>query len=229
MEDQIKPVRKIVKGRTSLRGTVFSEKSNRNTFFESSLERDFMLIQEFNTYVASYIEQPVEIEYLDDGVKRKYTPDFLVTFRQDFELTRDYKPMLCEIKYRKDLRKDWKDLKKKYKAALSYATAQGWRFKILTEKEIRTPYLENVKFLLPYKRLRFSNIEAVNDVYCNTLNYWIKELVVTTPEELLLCATQDESCKPELLYCLWYMVAGKSVMCDLTIPLTMKSEIWLND
>jgi len=47
--------------------------------FESSLERDFLLLLDFDPEVVLYEEQPVTINYHDDqGRRRRYTPDVLV-------------------------------------------------------------------------------------------------------------------------------------------------------
>jgi len=66
------------------------------------------------------------------------------------------KNQLCEVKYRKDLALQWPKLKPKIRAARKYAKNEGWEFKIFTEKEIRTPYLENIRFLWSY---RFSDFD----------------------------------------------------------------------
>jgi hypothetical protein len=41
----------------------------------------------------------------------------------------------------------------KFRAAQRYARQQGWRFRLVTERHMRTPYLENAKFLRPYRTL----------------------------------------------------------------------------
>src|SRR5947208_8398615 len=52
--------------------------------FESSLERDFLLLLDFDPDVEFYEEQPVKITYHDDrGRRRTYTPDVFVRYRAD--------------------------------------------------------------------------------------------------------------------------------------------------
>jgi hypothetical protein len=54
------------------------------TAFESSLERDFLLLLDFNPDVEFFEEQPVKIVYHDaKGRRRTYTPDVLVRYRTD--------------------------------------------------------------------------------------------------------------------------------------------------
>lgn len=140
MREKLIPVRKIKASYTSLRGIVTGNKNETSNSFESSLERDYLLLLEFDHLVDEYVEQPVEIFFENNGSQRHYTPDVLVYYRNDIEVANQFTPLLVEIKYRKDLWEDWKNLKPKFSAAVKYASSKGWRFKILTEKEIRTPY-----------------------------------------------------------------------------------------
>jgi hypothetical protein len=216
------PVRKISSSHTSLRGKTNSNKNNRTHAFESSLERDFLNILEFDIYVKEYCEQPLSIEYLENGAIRTYTPDFIVYYRDDIELTSDFKPMLCEIKPRTNLKKNWRELKPKFKAAVKYAKERGWTFKIITEKEIRNEYLDNVKFL-SYFRNQHDKIDQSDFSF---LLMKLKELRITSPEELLALACRDDTKRAELIYTLWYMISNYFIRCDLNVKLTMRSEIW---
>jgi TnsA endonuclease N terminal len=135
-KNTIQPVRKISIGTSSMRGKTYSLKNGRHNDFESALERDFLQVLEFDSNVWYYCEQPITIEYELMGIVREYTPDVLIYYREDIEPANKFKPMLCEVKYRKDLKENWKELKPKFMAALRYADAQGWKFKIITEKEI---------------------------------------------------------------------------------------------
>jgi TnsA-like endonuclease N terminal len=128
------------------------------TAYESRLEHDFMKLVEFDPCVSHYVEQPVRIEFTDaTGSPRTYTPDILVSYHPNQDPAQNTKPLLVEIKYRKDLFKNWADLKPRFRAARRYAREQGWEFRIITEVEIRTPYLKNVLFLLGYRYLRSSD------------------------------------------------------------------------
>ena len=187
MRTNLKPVRKIGPGQNSLRGQIQSKKNETSHDFESALERDYLLLLEFDVNVARYVEQPVEIVYEYEGKTRSYTPDVLVYYRDDLTPAKLYPPMLIEIKYRKKLKDNWKELKPKFKAAIDYADSQGWKFKILTEVEIRNTYLENIKFLLPYKDSQYvdSNDSAL-------LMESIRNLDLTTPEEIIVASARDK-------------------------------------
>ena len=108
----------------------------------SSLERDFLLLLDFDRDVEFYEEQPVKIVYHDaQGRRRTYTPDVLVRYRTDRLQARHTKPLLCEVKYREELRQHWAAYRPKFRAAGRYARQHGWRFRLVTDRDVRTPYL----------------------------------------------------------------------------------------
>lgn len=188
---------------------------------ESTLERDLLFLLEFDLNVATYEEQPVLVKYEDaSGLTRTYTPDVLVTYRKDVEPAKSMPPMLCEVKYRKDLFANWKFLKPKFKAARRFASERGWRFRILTEQEIRTPLLENARFLLRYQKLDMDWDKA------QVLLLMIRELREATPESLLLACSADAMERARLLPMLWHLVAIGTLGCDLNRKLTMHSPVW---
>src|SRR5262245_32854249 len=215
------PVRKIPKNYRSVTGLVASELNAKQTAFESTLERDFMLLAEFDPDVLSYEEQPVRIDYLSvDGQTRHYTPDILVTYRQTSTSTMLKPPLLVEIKYRRDLFERWQELKPKFRAARRYAKGQGWIFKINTEVEIRTPYLKNVKFLRQFQR------HPINLADADLLLRKVSDLESTDPESLLSALCPEARDRAQLLPTLWRLVARRTIGADLNQPLTMRSPIW---
>jgi len=219
---QFKPVRKIGFQHRSITGVQPSLKNGDLISFESSLERDFITILNFDFCVSEFVEQPVEIIFNEDSNGRTYTPDFLVTYKNGFSIKQ--KPTLFEVKYRKDLFKDWKKLKPKFKAALEYADSKKWKFKIITEKEIRTDFLINAKFLWHYKYYTISS----DDDYEMTLIILtrMKVLKVTTPQELMVSSCKSIMMRGKLLHTLWILIAKGQIGCDLNLRLNMNSEIW---
>lgn len=192
------------------------------TAYESRLEHDFMKLVGFDPRVSHYVEQPVKIEFTDaTGRPRSYSPDILVTYHPHKDPAQDIKPLLAEIKYRRDLFKNWPDLKPKFRAARRYAREQGWEFRIITEVEIRTPYLKNIVFLLGYRDL------GVVDAETAQLLEVLKRLCGADPDELLLTISEDRIRRAELLPMLWHLVANHRIGVDLTQPLTMRSRLSL--
>jgi hypothetical protein len=224
------PVRKILKNHRSLTGLVAATKragpgtSGGMAGFESSLERDLLILLDFDPDVLSYEEQPVRIDYLDaEGRLRHYTPDVLVRWRGDAVPSRDRAPLLVEVKYRTDLKANGAVLKPRLKAARGYAHERGWTFRILTEVEIRTPYLSNARFLDSYRRLNGHG--AMTDLFLQTLH----QLHESDPETLLAALRPDPQGRAELLPALWGLVAAGKVGVDLNLPLTMRSRLWWLD
>ena len=217
------PVRRIQPSTRSIRGQISSHKNGRAPQYESSLERDLLQLLEFDADVESYCEQPITIEYVHERVVRRYTPDVLVYYRNDSAASTDNKPMLCEVKYRADLKQNWADLKPKFMAASRYATGRGWQFKLVTEREIRTDYLANVRFLLHYTGPHVHVMQTDRDLLVSLLG----DMHMTTGEKLLLVATADRAKRAELLYTLWHLVAVGLIHCDLTVELSLQSELWI--
>lgn len=60
---------------------------------------------------------------------------------------------------RADLKENWGMLRPKFKAAIRYARRQGWRFKLYTEIEIRTHFLENIRLLREYRFIPVDEIK----------------------------------------------------------------------
>lgn len=187
---------------------------------ESSLERDLLVLLEFDPIVERYEEQPVRIKYIDNqGNNHTYTPDVLVYYHTDASPQRP--PLLCEVKYREDLFANWKEIKPKVRAGRAYARMEGWRFKILTEHEIRTPYLQNAKFLRPYRALEVKQEEErlILDV--------LRGVGESAPEHLLGGLSHEPFRRAELLPTLWHLVSHGRIGADLDQPLTMKTRLWV--
>jgi hypothetical protein len=190
--------------------------------FESTLERDFLLLLDSNPDVESFEEQPISIEFRDEhGQRRKYNPDVFVCYKEKCGQIR--KPMLCEVKYHEDLRENWQQYERKFRAAQSYSCDQGWRFRLVTEKYIRSPYLENIKFLREYRMIEDDCVSQ------NLINATLRNLIRTTPKNLIESITKDRWHQAELLPTLWRLVSLKLISANLDESLTMQSQIWIGD
>ncbi|WBO83622.1 TnsA endonuclease N-terminal domain-containing protein [Hymenobacter yonginensis] len=201
-----------------------SPKVGRSPQYESALERDLLLLLDFDHGVDFFCEQPVTIEYMHEGVVRHYTPDVLVYYREDLAVSSAIRPTLYEVKYRDELRQNWAALKPRFMAALRYADRQGWRFKLITEREIRTEYLANVRFLRQYTGPEVQ----IRQTDQGLLMRLMQDIQLTTAEELLLMATADRTKRAELLYTLWHLVAVRLIHCDLTVELSLQTELWMS-
>jgi len=211
------PIRKIPKNYRNVTGIAASSKAIGDAQFESTLERDFLALLEFSPEVARFEVQPVKIEWRDEqGKPRSYTPDVLV----EFEPSLGQRPWLCEVKYRNDIKKNWDDLHPKFRRGIRYARAHGWRFRLITEVEIRTPYLDNVRFLMPF---RFREIPEAD------IEQALAEMRSggrTTPADLIQTFSNNKWRQAEVLPAVWHLLANHRIGADLEARLTMDSPIW---
>jgi hypothetical protein len=199
---------------------VASRKNTRMVASESSLEHDLLILLEFDPTVERYEEQPVKINYTDEyGRPHTYTPDVLIYYYTGKLPAR--LPLLCEVKYRAELAANWKEIKPKIRAGRSYARQHGWHFKIMTEHEIRTQYLENAKFLRRYRTI------TINESDVLLLIGILRETGESNAEQLLTLIYNDRLKRAELLPTIWHLVSNGVISADLNKPLTMSSPLWV--
>lgn len=211
------PVRKIKKNYRNVTGISAATKALGQAQFESTLERDFLRLLEFSPDVAAFEVQPLTLNWRDDaGTKRSYTPDTWVSFHD----AAGQKPWLCEVKYRSDLKEQWSELHPKFRQAIRYARQKGWRFRLMTEVEIRGPLLEAAKFLLTF---RSRTVPADQAVHILAL---VERLKDTTPSDLLRHITPDPNIQAEWLPTIWHLVARFQIGADLQSSLSMSSRLW---
>lgn len=184
--------------------------------FESALERDLLDLLKFDLDVERYETQPLTIYY--EGSDQKsytYTPDVLVHYRHQ-------KPSsLMEVKYRDEYRERYCELRARFRAAHRYARVRGWSFRVVTDREIRTPYLENARFLHPYRDL-------CSDLARDSLLIeMLGRMGGASPKSLLDALSDNRIVRGELLPRLWKLLADFQVSADLTVKLDMHSPIWL--
>lgn len=205
--------RRIKINRRSVTGFFPSPKAGRMLAFESTLERDFFVLCEFDNDVAFVDEQPVVIPYARAGRWYSHVPDALVTF------TCERRPQLVQVKYRSELFKKWSLIHPALRAAARFARKRGWTFKIWTEHEIRTPLLKNVAFLLPLRSqpMQRSDVELALDT--------IEGLPEPTISLLLqnLEARGVSPAKARSL--LWATIAHQLVDVDFAKPMTGTTKL----
>src|SRR6218665_391726 len=209
------PVREIGVQSRSITGTM--PNGNR---YESALERDFMLLLDFDLAVDVYTPQPLTIQYqCRDGTWHRYTPDGLVEWRKDLR-PHDARPLLVEIKDREAFHGEWRAWRERMRAARRHADERGWQFLVITERDIRNPFLDNARFLLPYRRR--PGPPQTDQWVLDKLS----ELIESTPQELIESLYQDKWNRAALIPVIWCLLAERRIGCDLTEPLTMQSTLW---
>lgn len=96
-----------------MRAVAFSLITMRMARFESSLERDFYVLLQFNSDALRWDPQPVRLG-LGSGLGT-YVPDVLVSYAEAGPTSRRH--VLYEVKYREELKRCWTTLRPRYRQA----------------------------------------------------------------------------------------------------------------
>ena len=206
-------VRKIKKSYISCTGYFASYKNKTQIAFESTLERDFYMFLEFEKNVLKYEEQPMQINYeYTDGKKRRYTPDTLVTYKDNTQ-------KLFEVKYANELENN-PELQEKIKILKKHIQEKyNIDFEIFTDEDINKQYLENLKFLYKFAFIPPSNekTEAILQILQSNENIEIKEIL------LKIHISQQKQL--EHLPYIWNYIFLNTEVGDLHKKLTMKTTL----
>lgn len=214
------PSRKIPKNHLVVTGAYASSKSDVLIGFESLLEKDYMMLLDFDPTVEKYVEQPVTIPV--PGRSRRYTPDLLVTFRED---ATGHRPpaQLIEVKTTADLTRKAEELQPKFAVAEKYAADRGWIFLTKTELDIRTQRLANLKFLRRYRNLsptpeEEAGVLARLQVLGGTAELQsLLDMLGATPEE-----------QAQWTPVLWNLMVRNRILFNIDRePLSSNVEVWL--
>lgn len=137
-------VRKVSNRGGNIIGFYPSLKMGRMVAFESTIERDLVYLLDYERQVEEFCEQPCKIEYLHDGKKRTYTPDYSVRFIGGHEVIVECKP--AELTGKEENRR-------KFEAGRNWAANEGVSYEVVTDEMLRQGCrLQNIKFLSQFAR-----------------------------------------------------------------------------
>lgn len=193
--------------------------------FESALEADFLEIMNFDRSVTKLREQPVQLRFHDRySIPHRYTPDFLVVHGARSVAGAGPRVFLYEVKYRADLFALWPSLKPKFLEARRYARERDMEFRIVSEVEIRGPYLDNVRLLNHHREAarRPGMEERLTTVF-------LEGPPITTARALIERAWNDLQFRKEAEGSLLRLLAVGDIHADLTQPITLDSAIWAQE
>jgi len=215
------PVREIKATYSSLTGKFASRKMKRFISWESALERDFYYLAENDPSVVMIEEQPIMFR----SGSRTYTPDaFIELIAPSYIFPRlKIGSNIVELKYREDLRKNWIKYEPKFKLAVSECSIKNWRFKILTDVEIRGTVLENVKMIEHHMRRESEKENELRELLTNELN----KFGTCDINSLLNACFRSKSNQLNAIPVLWRLIGDHSIGVDLSEPIGRKSDIWL--
>jgi hypothetical protein len=126
--------------------------------------------------------------------------------------------MLCEVKYTADLRTDPATVRRNCRAARAYARERGWTFRVVTERDIRVPFLHNARFFLPYRHT--TSDPAVAAAVCHQAHgLTIHRLLVQLGGRPYRHPRLDLA--PEL----WRLIATHGIVTDACRPVTLDTRV----
>lgn len=213
-------VRKIPKNYLSVTGSFSSQKNDQMDAFESLLEKENLLLLEFDETIERFEVQPVTIPV--PGVIKGYTPDVLVYFLPDPSTGKTRRPLLTEVKHSDDLKRNGDKYKIKFAAAEPFAELRGWEFRITTENDIRTKRLQNIKFLREYRNIEPDEIE-----YRQLFNIADGLGAEFSIEDILACLAPDEDTQLHWLPLIWHAILKHDLIVDWNQPIDYSSRLRL--
>lgn len=213
-------VRKIPKNYLVVTGSFASRKNAQMDAFESLLEKEYMLLLDFDDRVDHFEAQPVIVPV--PGIPKGYVPDVLIHYLPDSESGEIRKPLLTEVKHTDDLRRNAEKYAPKFAEAEKYASERGWEFRVTTQIDIRTQRLANLKFLREYR-----NIQPAHQANSRLIQAVGKAGGVSSPKILLeqLAVTDDDQ-----LYWLpviWHAVVTRQLLADWDQPIDYDAALHL--
>ncbi len=121
--------------------------------YESLLERDRVLLADFDPAVAGISSQPFWLSGLDDGVPRRHVPDYLLTGRDGSVVVVDVKPArMCEEP----------DVAVVLEWTGRLCRSRGWRYEVFHGGD--PVVMANLRFLAQGRRSMFLDEECVSAV-----------------------------------------------------------------
>jgi hypothetical protein len=158
------PVRKIPKNHLFVTGGYSSRKNEGMDAFESLLEKDYLLLLDFDETVEKFETQPVRVPV--PGVPNGYVPDVLIDYIPCPHTGTVRKPLLVDVKHADEVKRNERKYAPKFAAAREFAAARGWEFAVVDQTQIRTPRLANLKFLREYRNFAPSDTDIQQVLRC---------------------------------------------------------------
>lgn len=178
-------------------GRWFSTTAGRFLDYESLLERDWMLLTDFDREAEAICEQPLRLHYIRGGARAHHVPDLMVW--------RHGKPELCDIKSEERLEDP--DFGVQVEATQMACAEAGLGYRVLSEPEPQL--LADVRWLAGFRspppdpdgeRRQMLSVLSVGP---------------STVAELLALSSEPALARPVLMHMLW---SGEAEV-DLSAPL----------
>lgn len=207
---KIKPTRMSVSGRISYKG--------RSLPYESTLERDLIIVHAFREDVEDIIAQPITIPFVKNGVTYKYTPDFFIKFVEDAG-----KPnMIIEVKPHDLWQANWRDWSDKWKTMQRYCKDNGYVFHIYDESRIKNTALNNINLLMKFKN------SAIEQEDKEAVLEQVGLMGTTTIDYLLTRFYIGSFLHNHGLRVIYHLLATKQLKFNLFLEINDLTEVWVD-
>jgi len=217
--EQYAPQRSISSTYGSISGT-YPFKGTGGVRFESMLERDFLARLQTYPNVLNVTSQPLTLQFTaKNGGVYSYTPDYLINYKSYPHNFR--KSEIIEVKPRSKLIKQLLKDRGKYQAAFRYCNENDLVFRFMDELRIRDQRWKNANFLQRYKKRSFD--ETVSTEILNGL----VQMGTSTFDHLLTRYFYTAESKALGISHLWHLVSIGKISCDLSLPLSAFTELWI--
>lgn len=201
------PVRRpaVYRRQHHMPGRWFSTTAARFLDYESLLERDWMVLMDFDREVSSICEQPLRLHYIRDGRPASHVPDLLVWRRG--------RPELCDVKSVERLGDPGFEVQ--VEATQTACAQAGLGYRVLSEPEPQL--LANVRWLAGF-RAPPADPDGERGQMLSVLS-----IGPSTIAELMALSSEPALARPVLMHMLW----GGEAEADLSRPLREESHIRL--
>lgn len=205
-------VRKIKPTKRSVSG-IYPFRQKESIAYESSLERDFIILQEADPDVIRIISQPISLTFKLNNRTYPYTPDFLVLINHP-----GYQGILVEVKPEEEWRKHWRKWSVKWKVALNWCKANNFQFRIYDESRIRTQKLNNIK------QLNLLKSQVLDQVDVDMALKRILNIGPITVQDYLNAYPKQQW--PQQKHIIWYLLSTGRLQANLDDALDHNLLIW---
>lgn len=186
--------------------------------YESTLERDLIIVHAFREDVEDIVAQPITIPFVKNGVTYKYTPDFFIKFVENV----DRPSMIIEVKPHDLWQANWREWSDKWKTMRRYCKNNGYTFRIYDESRIRNIALANINLLMKFRNsaIEKEDQEAVLEQ--------VQLMGTTTIDYLLTRFYAGSLLRNHGLRVIYHLLATKQLKFDLSVEISDLTEMWVD-
>lgn len=201
----------------SVTGWLANDVTGESIAFESTLERDCAYIALFDKRVTEVRSQPVTIPYtLENGRQSHYTPDYEITY----VISGQVKRAILEVKELKTFEEEKSSLYIKYSAAAKWCSNNDRTLYIVTERQLRPPLIENIRFLYRQRQKWHFDTLASGKLLSD-----IQDLLPLSVEDILDRYSSNQIERAQIQTLLWGIIASQLVHVDLAEEIGPKTLI----